>query len=62
MWWTHICYSVADPYVKGNYVTHCVAYSQVKEIKSMDVFESYGCLTENRSFKSALTVHSAQLG
>ena len=61
MWWTHICHSVADPHVKGNQVTHCVVDLQVKEIKTMNVFESYGCLTENKSLKSALTVHSAQL-
>ena len=48
MWWTHIFYSVVDPYVKGNYVTHCVADPQVKEIKAMDGSESYGFLTVDR--------------
>ena len=35
MWRTHISHSVADPYVKGDSVIHCVADQQVKEIKSV---------------------------
>ena len=35
-------------YVRGNNLIDCVANPQVKEIKAVNIFESYGCLTVNR--------------
>ena len=49
------------PICKGELCNSLCSVFTSEGIKSMDVFESYGCLTENRSFKSALTVHSAHL-
>ena len=48
---TPISHSATDPHVRGNNIIHCVGDPQLKGMKAVNSFESYGCLTADRELE-----------